>query len=143
VEPRPLADPNLVNLGQEWADPAYDPGNAYSMPYMWWTTGVAYDTNKITDTLTSSKALWDPRFDKHIAMLDEWQECFALALIQLGYDANSSDLGQLDEALALLEQQKPLVQVPTDTGETMSSGDIWIGQVWGSDLYVINQETRR
>ena len=29
---------------------------------------------KITDTLTSSKALWDPRFDKHIAMLDEWQE---------------------------------------------------------------------
>lgn len=133
--------PNLVNLGTEWANPGYDPGNKHSMPYMWWTTGVAYDTAKITETLTSSKALWDPRFDKHISMLDEWQECFATALIQLGYSANSSDLGQLDEALALLQQQKPLVRkYSTDTGETMSSGDIWIGQVWGSDLYIINQE---
>ena len=133
--------PNLVNLGKEWSDPGYDPGNKHSMPYMWWTTGVAYDTAKIDETLTSSKALWDPRFDKHISMLDEWQECFATALIQLGHSANSSDLGQLDEALALLQQQKPLVRkYSTDTGETMSSGDIWIGQVWGSDLYVINQE---
>ena len=58
---------------------SYDPGNNHSVPYMWWTTGVAYDTAKITETLTSSKALWDTRFDKHIAMLDDWQEVFALA----------------------------------------------------------------
>ena len=32
--------PNIVNLGAEWADPGYDPGNAHSVPYMWWTTGV-------------------------------------------------------------------------------------------------------
>ncbi len=32
--------PNVVNLAPEWQDPAYDPGNAHSMPYMWWTTGI-------------------------------------------------------------------------------------------------------
>ena len=53
--------PNIVNLGAEWANPGYDPGNAHSVPYMWWTTGVAYDTAKVTDELTSWTALWDAR----------------------------------------------------------------------------------
>ena len=132
--------PNAVNLGAEWADPKYDPGNAHSMPYMWWTTGVGYDTTKISGTPTSSKALWDPRYAKHIGMLDDYQEVFGMALIQLGYDANTSDLGQLDEALALLEQQKPLVRVyTTNTREMMSSKDNWIGQIWGADIYTIQE----
>lgn len=133
--------PNIVNLGAEWADPGYDPGNANSVPYMWWTTGVGYDTSKITDTLTSSKALWDPRFDGHLSMLDDWQEAFGMALIQLGYSANTTNTAEMDEALALLQQQKPLVRVySTDTIGTMSSGDVWIGQIWGADTFAIQQE---
>jgi len=133
--------PNIGNLGEEWSDPGYDPGNTHSVPYMWWTTGVAYDTTKVTDAPTSSTALWDPRYDKHISMLDDWAEVFGLALIQLGYSANTSDTTQLDEALALLEQQKPLVRVySTDTIGTMSSGDVWIGHVWGADTYAIQAE---
>lgn len=133
--------PNIRNLGAEWTNPGYDPNNDYSIPYMWWTTGIGYDTKKITDTLTSSTALWDERFKKHIAMLDDWQEVFALALIQLGYSANTTDTAQLDEALALLERQKPLVRVySTDTTSTMSSRDNWIGQIWGADIYKIQEE---
>lgn len=133
--------PNIVNLGAEWADPGYDPGNRFSVPYMWWTTGVAYDTTRVTDSPTSSKALWDPRYDQHIGMLDDFQETFATALIQLGYSANTTNTTEMDEALALLQQQKPLVRVySTDTITMMSSGDVWIGQIWGADLYQINQE---
>ena len=133
--------PNIVNLGTEWADPGYDPGNAFSVPYMWWTTGVAYDTTRVTDSPTSSKALWDERYAQHISMLDDVQETFATALIQLGYSANTTNTAEMDEALALLQLQKPLVRVySTDTITTMSSGDVWIGQIWGADLYQINQE---
>ncbi len=42
---------------------AYDPGHKHSMPYMWWTTGFAYDTDKIKEDLTSWASLWDPRFN--------------------------------------------------------------------------------
>ncbi len=133
--------PNIVNLGAEWADPGYDPGNTHSVPYMWWTTGVGYDTTKVTDSPTSSTALWDPRYGDHISMLDDYQECFALALIQLGYSANSTNTAELDEALALLQAQKPLVRVySTDTVATMSGGDVWIGHIWGADLYAITTE---
>ena len=133
--------PNIANLGTEWADPGYDPGNAYSVPYMWWTTGVGYDTSKVSETLTSSNALWDPKYSQHISMLDDWQECFGLTLIQQGHDANTSNIAELDAALARLQEQQPLVRLyTTDTITTMTSGDIWVGHMWGADLYQISTE---
>jgi len=133
--------PNLVNLGAEWTNPGYDPGNTYSVPYVWWTTGVGYDTRKVKDAPTSSKALWDPRYKNHISMMDDYQEAFGLALIQLGFSANTTDTTQMDAALAILKEQKPLLRTYTnDTIGTMVGGDVWIGQIWGSDLYQIQQE---
>ena len=133
--------PNKVNLGAEWTNPGYDPGNAHSMPYMWWTTGVAYDTAKIKETPTSWKALWDPRWSGHIAMLDDQREAFAAALIQLNFSANTVDDGELDQALALLKQQHPLVRLySVEDQQYMASGDIWIGHAWGSDIYTVQQK---
>ena len=131
---------NIGNLGEEWANPGYDPDNTYSVPYMWWTTGVGYDSAKITEELTSSKALWDPRWAQHISMLDDFQEVFGLALIQLGHSANTDSTAELDEALALLKEQKPLVRTySTDTIATLTSGDVWIGHIWGADRFAIQE----
>ena len=131
---------NIGNLGQEWANPGYDPGNEYTVPYMWWTTGVGYDPARIKEEPTSSKALWDERWKQHISMLDDYQEVFGLALIQGGKSANSKDTAELDAALQLLEQQKPLVRTySTDTIGTMTSGDVWIGHIWGADRFAIQE----
>lgn len=133
--------PNIVNLGAEWADPGYDPGNAHSIPYMWWTTGIAYDTKRISDKLTSWSALWDPRFAKHIAMLDDVRETFAAALFRLGKDANTKNEADLDAALALLKEQKPLLRTyTTDDIGVLSSGDAWIAHAWGSDVFQVHAE---
>jgi spermidine/putrescine transport system substrate-binding protein len=133
--------PNIVNLGAEWADPGYDPGNAHSVPYVWWTTGVGYDTTKITEPPTSSNALWDPRWSGHISMMDDYAETFGLTLIQQGHSANTTDTAELDQALARLQEQKPLVRTYTnDTVTTMAAGDVWIGMIWGSDVYQISLE---
>lgn len=131
---------NIGNLGAEWSNPVYDPGNTYTVPYMWWTTGVGYDTSIIDETLTSSNALWDPRWDQHILMLDDWQEAFGMTLIQLGLSANATDLGQIDRAFSRLKEQKPLVRkYSTDTITEMTSGDMWIGQIWGADRFAIQE----
>ncbi len=132
---------NIGNLGTEWANPGYDPNNEHTVPYMWWTTGVGYDPARIKEEPTSSKALWDERWKGHISMLDDWQEVFGMTLIQLGHSANTENTAELDEALALLKQQKPLVRTySTDTIGTMTSGDVWIGHIWGADRFAI-QET--
>ena len=133
--------PNIANLGAEWADPGYDPGNAHSVPYMWWTTGIAYDTDKIPDELTSWDALWDPRFEKHIAVLDDVREAFAAALFRLGKDPNTTNDADLDAALAELQTQKPLVRVyTTDDIGVLSNGDAWVAHAWGSDVYQVYEE---
>ncbi|HEX7346593.1 MAG TPA: spermidine/putrescine ABC transporter substrate-binding protein [Candidatus Limnocylindrales bacterium] len=131
---------NIGNLGKEWSNPGYDPGNEYTVPYMWWTTGVGYDPARIKEEPTSSKALWDERWKQHISMLDDYQEVFGLTLIQQGKSANSTDTADLDAALALLEKQKPLVRTySTDTIGTMTSGDVWIGHIWGADRFAIQE----
>ena len=133
--------PNIVNLGAEWADPGYDPGNAHSIPYMWWTTGVAYDTAKVSENLTSWNALWDEKYRKHIAVLDDQREAFAAALFLLGKDPNTTNDADLDAALALLQEQKPLVRVyTTDDIGVLSSGDAWVAHAWGSDVYQVVSE---
>ncbi|MCU0505213.1 MAG: spermidine/putrescine ABC transporter substrate-binding protein [Chloroflexi bacterium] len=133
--------PNRANLAAEWEDPSYDPGNLHSMPYMWWTTGVGYDTERIGEELDSWAALWDPRWKGHISMLDDYREAFAAALIRLGKSINTTDDAELDAALALLKEQKPLLRTYTtdDIGQ-LSSGDSWVVHSWGSDVYQVTGE---
>jgi spermidine/putrescine transport system substrate-binding protein len=132
---------NIGNLGAAWADPGYDRGNKYSVPYMWWTTGIAYDTEQITEELTSSEALWDPRWSGHIAMLDDYREVFAIALKRLGHSGNTTDEAELDAALALLQEQKPLVRTyTTDDIGVLSTGDAWIAHAWAADVYQVQVE---
>ncbi len=133
--------PNLVNLGQEWQDPAYDPGNAHSVPYMWWTTGFGYDTERIPEDLASWAALWDERWKGKMAMLDDYRETFAVALIRLGYSVNTTSDAELDEALALLQEQQPLLRKYTadDIGD-LSSGDVWLCHAWGADVSQVSTE---
>lgn len=133
--------PNAVNLGPEWKDPAYDPGNKHSMPYFWWTTGVAYDSAKVKEALTSWSALWDPRWKGKMAMLDDVREVFSVALIRLGYDVNTTDEAKLDEALAMLLEQKPLLRTyTTDDIGVLSTGDVWVMHAWGADVYQVTPE---
>ena len=133
--------PNLVNLGPEWSNPGYDPGNQYSVPYVWWTTGVGYDTTRVKEVPTSSNVLWDPRYENHISLMDDYQETMGLTLIQKGFSANTTNPAELDQAIARLNEGKPIVRTWTnDTISAMTGGDIWVGMIWGSDLYQISLE---
>ena len=132
---------NIGNLGVEWQNPGYDPGNAHSIPYMWWTTGVAYDTAKVSEKLTSWNALWDEKYSQHIAVLDDMREAFAAALFLQGKDPNTTNDAELDAALQLLQEQKPLVRIyTTDDIGVLSTGDAWVAHAWGSDVYQVVTE---
>ncbi len=130
--------PNKTNLGTEWQSPGYDTGNVYSMPYMWWTTGVAYDSAKVAEPLDSWDALWMDKYKGHIVVLDDVREAFAAALFRLGKSVNTTVDGDLDAAYRLLAQQKPLVRTyTTDDIGALSSGDAWICHAWGSDVHQV------
>ena len=126
--------PNAKNLGPEWANPGYDNGNAHSMPYMWWTTGFAWDPDKIKDELTDWTALWDERYKGHMTMLDDVREAFAVAGFRLGLSPNTTSDSDLDAMLQLLEQQKPLLRTYTANDiADLTSGQVWLTHAWSGD----------
>jgi spermidine/putrescine transport system substrate-binding protein len=126
--------PNIVNLGTDWQNPDYDQNNLHSVPNYWWTTGFTWDPAKIKDDLTSWASLWNADYSGHIGMLDDVQECFAAASFHLGLPINSTADSDLDQALASLEQQKPLLRKYTDDDiGDMTSGQLWISHAWSGD----------
>jgi spermidine/putrescine-binding protein len=133
--------PNLANLAPDWTNPGYDPGNKFSVPNYWWTTGYAWDPAKIKGDLGKWADLWNPALKGHLAMLDDLREVFATAAFQLGLSPNTTVDAELDQILAKLEEQKPLVRIWTsdDIGD-FTSGQVWITHCWSGDWYQMTSD---
>jgi spermidine/putrescine-binding protein len=93
---------NLDNIDDDFTDPPYDPGLAFSVPYQWGTTGLGVDLDVTGDVEPS----WDLLFDAEVAsglggrvsFLDDPREAMAAALYWLGHDPNTTDEDELQEA---------------------------------------------
>ena len=104
--------PNRVHIGEEhWEQTiGYDPELQYALPYTWGTVGLIYNYDKLGFDPTSWDILWDELYAGEILMFSNSRDAFGLTLMRLGYDINSQDTDQLDEAADELKAQKPLVQ---------------------------------
>ena len=51
--------PNIAGVGETYLDRSFDPGNKYSVPYMWGTTGLIYNTTMVEEPPTKWANMWD------------------------------------------------------------------------------------
>ena len=102
--------PNAELISERFQNPQYDPQSAYSVPYMWGTVGIIYNSAEITDEITSWSSMFDPAYSKNIIMFDNPRDAFGIALQYLGYSLNTTDEAEIREAYALLVEQKAIVQ---------------------------------
>lgn len=86
----------------------FDPGNKYSLPYMWGTVGILYNTTIVEEPITSWGALWDEKYAGQIWMYDSVRDTIGITLKYLGYDLNTRDAAQVEQARDMLIAQKPL-----------------------------------
>ena len=98
--------PNLANVKENLLDPTYDPGNAHSIPYMWGTLGILYNTEKVTEPITSWNALLDEKYAGKIFMIDQYRDAIGLALKVTGHSMNTRDEAELADAREWLLAQK-------------------------------------
>ncbi len=97
--------PNFQHVASRYADRSFDPGNQYSVPYVWGTTLVAYRTDIVKDVEPSWSLLWNPSLAGKIMMMEESFDPISVALISQGYSANSESPEEFAEASELLLQQ--------------------------------------
>lgn len=105
--------PNLKNLDPNVKDSANDPNYEYSVPYLWGMTGIAVDASQIDLTKTpinSFKDLWNPELKNKLVMVDDSRELIGMTLKTLGYDLNSTDPAQLEQAKTKLKELQPNIK---------------------------------
>jgi spermidine/putrescine-binding protein len=134
--------PNFANIADEFKSPYYDEGNKYSVPYQWGTVGLVVDTDKVTRPITQWTDLWDPEFKGRVVLLDDEHEVLGMVLLTLGYDKNSTDPAQLEEAKAKMMELMPNVRLmDSDSPKTaLLSGEVWLGQTWNGEAAIAHSE---
>lgn len=143
LEPIDLSQiPNFENVMEELRNPDYDPGNQYSIPYQWGTVGIAVNTEFVDRPITSWNDLWDPAFRDRVVLLDDVREILGMALLALGYDNNSTDEAQLEEAKIKLQELLPNVRLfDSDSPKTaLLAGEVWLGVVWNGEASLAHAE---
>ena len=98
-------------IDAEFKNPEYDAANEYSVPYMWGTVGVIYNTKYVDEAdIGSWDLLWNEKYAGKILMFDNSRDAFAIALSKLGYSMNTTDAEELKAAAAELAKQGSVVQ---------------------------------
>src|SRR6201997_982661 len=130
--------PNLKNVDPEVAraEALYDPGNQYSVDYMWITSGVGYNTAEIRARmpdapLDSWRMVFDPAVVSHfqycgISILDAPSEVVATVLLYIGRKPNSDSPEDLKAAEAVLRAVRPYVRFVDSSRyiDNLANGDI-------------------
>lgn len=134
--------PNLANVHEDFLGLEYDPNNDYSVPYMWGTVGIVYNTTMVDDVVDSWDILWDEKYAGQIIMLDSQRDSIAVALKKLGYSMNTRSEEELEAAKEELIKQKPLVYayLGDQVKDAMVAGDAALAVVYSGDAIAIMRE---
>lgn len=127
--------PNFSKMDDTYIHQAYDPDNTYSVPYMWCTTGIIYNTTMVSRAPTSWADLWDPAYAGSILMFNNSRDAFAIAAFKLGQSINPTTVEQVSQGIDALKEQKPLVQayVMDEIFDKMEGGEAAIGVYYSGD----------
>ena len=143
----------LPNAGNLWdviqaRTEQYDPGGAYSVNYMWGTTGIGYNIGKVTKALgedapfESWSLVFDPANMEKLAdcgvhFLDAPTEMIPAALKYIGEDPDSHDPEVIAKAEAVFAGIRPYIQKfhSSEYITALANGDICVAVGWSGDVF--------
>ncbi|MCL3881327.1 polyamine ABC transporter substrate-binding protein [Marivita sp. GX14005] len=141
--------PNIDNMWDLIADRTeqYDPNNDYSINYMWGTTGIGVNVNKVREILGEDAPIdsWDLIFDPEnlsklaecgVHILDAPAETIPAALKYIGEDPNSHDPDVIEKVEPVYMAIRPYVQKfhNSEYINALANGDICVAVGWSGDI---------
>lgn len=124
------------------AGKGFDP---YFVPYFWGTIGIMYNTTTVDEAdLIGWDVLFDPDTTYRIGMYDSARDAAAAALLYLGYDVNTDDATELNEAEAALAAANFELFGEDNLKGLVHSGNLDMALVYSGDyfdeLYVAEED---
>lgn len=134
--------PNMKNFDEGWMNQEFDPGNKYSVPYLAGTDAIVVNTDAVENVPQSWADLWNPEYAGKMVFLDDSRAVIGATLLTLGYDVNTTDPAQLEEAKAKLAELVPNIKVfDSDSPKTaLIAGDVDLGMTWTFEALAAQQE---
>ncbi len=130
----PAKVPNLANLYPEAAALPHDPGNAFSVPYAWGTTGLCYRSDLVSPEPESWKDLLAPSEANKgkVTLLGTDRWLLAAGFLARGYSVNETDQAKIDEVQADLTAAKATMLAFDDTTfySKLVSGEANLVHAW-------------
>ncbi len=156
---RPLDRSRLPNAKNLWPEvdsklAVYDPKSQHAVNYMWFTTGIAYDTAKAKARMGDAPMnTWDIIFkpenlrkfsDCGVYVLDSPEDLFAIALRYLNINPDSKAPGDIMKASALLQRMRPHVRRfhSSEYINALATGDICLAVGWSGDSFQAKARAR-
>ncbi|MGK5081908.1 spermidine/putrescine ABC transporter substrate-binding protein [Bdellovibrionota bacterium FG-1] len=117
---------NFKALDAKFLNKSFDPGNKFSVPYDWGTTGIAVNRTLYKGEIKGWKNLFtNPDLAGKFSLLDDVRETIGAAMKQLGFSLNSRNPDELQKAKELLLKNRGRVKsftsepmMPLTNGET-------------------------
>lgn len=137
--------PNLSNLTPSLADPDFDEGREFSVPWQGGFAGICWNKEAIPGGLATVDDLWNSDLKGRIGVLSEMRDTIGLIMLQNGVDI-SGEWGdaEFEEANELLREQVESGQVRNIKGnsylEDLKNEDTLAAICWSGDITVINAE---
>lgn len=123
--------PNFANIDDDLKDQSFDPGNKYSVPFMYGSIGIAYN-KKYVEEPTSWQDLWNPEYSGKVTLQETPLEVVSMALQMLGHDIHEPTDEQLEEAKQkLLELNESVLTYSATPSNLFVSEQAWIGFTYG------------
>ena len=139
--------PNARHVDDKFKNPPYDPGNKFTLPYMWGSTGLGYNAGEVVEDVTGWSQVFDEiflkKYNKKVTMLSEARELIGAALKYTGHSLNSVNDAELEEAKQALLKQKPYLAKYADATDYipgLAGGQFLISHVFNGDLYVAQED---
>jgi spermidine/putrescine transport system substrate-binding protein len=130
---------NLASIWPSLADPWYDKGGHYTLPYLTWKTGIGYRSDFVGDPSSYSMpfdVFWDPQYSGKVGLLDEYRETIGMSLLRNGNDYNSTDPAELIAATDELIKLIDLVNVEVGPGDyqKLAEGTSHVRYSWSGNM---------
>ncbi|HQY94840.1 spermidine/putrescine ABC transporter substrate-binding protein, partial [Caldilinea sp.] len=134
--------PIFDNFDPNYLDLAFDPGNQYTLPYQAGADAIVVNTDAVATAPQSFADLWNPDYAGRLVMLDDSRAVIAATLLTLGYDVNTTDPAQLEEAkVKLAELVKGVKLFDSDSPKTaLIAGDVDLGITWTGEAAIAQRE---
>ena len=132
--------PNYRHIDEKYKNTNFDPKNEYSVPMYWGVVGIIYNTTMVDEEdLTGWNILWNEKYADNMLMFSNSRDAFAISLLDLGYEFNTTNEAEIEEAAGHLRAQKPIVQayVMDEIYDKMEGGEAAVAPYYNGDAVLM------